>query len=1044
MAEKTIGIRIQLNGLNTVITDIKTLEEEIRKAKEDLKQVEIGGPIFNQLAKEISQAETKLIGLQESARGLSKEKTLEGFGKLGAGISSSFAAATAAVSLFGKESESVQKAATQAQNLLTIALSLRGVAEIKTGADIVARTIAEKASTAATTATNVATKALYSTLAANPYGAILAVVGLLVTAFVAWGSATDELGDKIDDINKKYDESKTKNLDQISTITALRNIILDTTQTEKRRQQGLEDLKKIMPEVTAKTIDEKDALQQVVDISNIYIRVLKARADAEVANAALVETNKLLIEEQAKGVREQVNTLQDFTTYLGALFTLQDVKQARLNAASERYGANLSRIYELIGQAEQKRDESLQVLLDAESELTKIQQQNAKDEKTRQTVLENTAEAQKKLTQALLARIAVETKELSLLLETTKQLGEISKISPPDPAVVKALEDIVQIRQTLIEQETGQPFEDILKSAGFEFAGGKIVSTIKNVKDEFGQFYVTVSKDLTNLLLDSETTVTQFVDTTNVLINELERKLKQGLITPEAFKAFVDIRDQYTQLKKVITGIPSFNKVIGAEGLKEILSDFKNVQVSLGGIGYEYNKTTGLIEKSKVSQDGYVKSLDRYNAKIAELNKSLTDEYNLIYNEQGKINEQQVQSLNLTQEQKQQIIDAEKKSTEERKKLIDDLVKARVDAFKKVVTTIVDEENTIRGFLYKAQQAQIEGTKIEGEAYKAVILQNLEEVRKFTKIVIDEKKTEKEQLEQLEKDFSSKGIDLTKFTEEEKLKIIKEFLEKQKDLNKPKGGRKTAKDIIIPGTGISLADVGDALGEFSSLVGRTASLVAQSYSFQLQQLERTSSAALEQVVGDTEEANQKRLELESQFQKQKAEIEKKALIKSLQFQLVQAIADTAQAVINVIENPLLAIAVGALGAFQIGIIAQQLQAAQSMASGGRIRMGAGGLVMGPSHENGGVSFASGGVNLEGGESVINRMSSLNYGGLLSQINQAGGGQPIINNATNTLMEERLLQAIAKTKNEPIRAYVMSSEITKSQAINKKLDELSTI
>ena len=123
MAEKVIGLRIQLNGLDTVITDIKTLETEIRKAKEDLKQVEIGGPIFKQLAKEISQAETKLQALNDSARGLSKEKTLEGFGKLGAGISSSFAAATAAVSLFGKQSESVQKAATQAQNLLTIALS---------------------------------------------------------------------------------------------------------------------------------------------------------------------------------------------------------------------------------------------------------------------------------------------------------------------------------------------------------------------------------------------------------------------------------------------------------------------------------------------------------------------------------------------------------------------------------------------------------------------------------------------------------------------------------------------------------------------------------------------------------------------------------------------------------------------------------------------------------------------------------------------------------------------------------------------------------
>jgi hypothetical protein len=46
--------------------------------------------------------------------------------------------------------------------------------------------------------------------------------------------------------------------------------------------------------------------------------------------------------------------------------------------------------------------------------------------------------------------------------------------------------------------------------------------------------------------------------------------------------------------------------------------------------------------------------------------------------------------------------------------------------------------------------------------------------------------------------------------------------------------------------------------------------------------------------------------------------------------------------------------------------------------------------------------------------------------------------------SNSLMEERLLQAIAKTRQEPIRAYVLSQEITNSQAINRRLDELSTL
>ena len=253
----------------------------------------------------------------------------------------------------------------------------------------------------------------------------------------------------------------------------------------------------------------------------------------------------------------------------------------------------------------------------------------------------------------------------------------------------------------------------------------------------------------------------------------------------------------------------------------------------------------------------------------------------------------------------------------------------------------------------------------------------------------------------------------------------------------------TAEDKKAKAQSKTIDNVTKALQQFSQLVGQTASLYAQYYQLQLKQLETTSKAAAEQVVGDTELANQKRIELEKQYQAQKAEIEKRALIKSLQFQLVQAIVDTAQAVVSNLEIPPLAIAIGILGAVQVGLIAQQLAYAQSLAGGGRIRMGAGGMVVGPSHENGGVMYA-GGVNLEGGESVINRQSSLNYAGLLSQINQSGGGQPIINNASNSLMEERLVQAISRANQQPIRAYVLNSEITSGQAINRRLDELATI
>ena len=310
-------------------------------------------------------------------------------------------------------------------------------------------------------------------------------------------------------------------------------------------------------------------------------------------------------------------------------------------------------------------------------------------------------------------------------------------------------------------------------------------------------------------------------------------------------------------------------------------------------------------------------------------------------------------------------------------------------------------------------------------------------INEVGKKTYDKEKKFQQDVSDFEIKLKQKGVDISKFTYEQKLELLKDALAKEIV------EVETAEDKKEKATKKTIDSVTKALQQFSQLVGQTASLYAQYYQLQLQQLEKTSKAAAEQVVGDTELANQKRIELEKQYQLKKAEIEKRALIKSLQFQLVQAIVDTAQAVVSNLEIPPLAIAIGLLGAVQVGLIAQQLAYAQSLAGGGRIRMGAGGMVVGPSHENGGVMYA-GGVNLEGGESVINRQSSLNYAGLLSQINQSGGGQPIINNASNSLMEERLVQAISRANQQPIRAYVLNSEITSGQAINRRLDELATI
>ena len=954
MAEKVIGLRIQLNGLNTVITDIKTLENEIRKAKEDLKEVEIGGPIFNQLAKEISQAETKLIGLQDAAKGISKEKTLEGFGKLGAGISSSFAAATAAVSLFGKESESVQKAATQAQNLLTIALSIRGIAEVKTGAQIVAKTIAEKASTAATLATNGATKALYATMAANPYGLILVLVGALVTAYLTLTSATYDAEAAQESYNKvledtlyQYDLERA----EISTNLALK---LKTAELEGKSITEIAQLKKQANLDTIALID-----REVDDLVRLRIERQK-------------EISKNITDE-----KERKTAIQKLS---------EDFAKEGRRLGLERY---------------------------------KLEQQIKLDEIDLQIQLKNntqkTTEARKKYIDTLLTELEINSK----LLVQNINLTDV------DNKIIDSLQKKVEAAKAYAsELDKLKTFTQVYKEE---------LDNLNPVQDKLGDIFTYVKGTGENLIESLDNVVYTAKESKEALkdFDEGIKILAQGLNETDQ-QLLLDFANNYKELFTTFQLLQQFSgKPLGFK-----ISDFEKVITDLN------------LLSGKITEDPYKRSAEEIVvAKVTAqerykiLKKSFTDEY-ILYLE--------------AQERKKGL--SEKEIAESRTRL-EAISTATFESLTGIGDGLLKFEQGVVLTSQKVIQLNKDLQALAPAARAGFILQNADEITKqydatiplvlrnekelsnlqteIAKKTFDEKKKYAEAINILQADLLAQGVDIETLTYEQKLILLEKFLGKSvaattKAAEETKKISKTTIDAISNG-----------LQQFSQLVGQTASLVAQSYAFQLKQLEDSSQRALSQVVGDTEQANQKRIELEKQYQAQKAEIEKRALIKSLQFQLVQAIVDTAQAVVSNLEIPPLAIAIGILGAVQVGLIAQQLAYAQSLAGGGRIRMGAGGMVVGPSHEMGGVSYA-GGVNLEGGESVINRQSSLNYAGLLSQINQSGGGQPIVNNASNSLMEERLVQAISKANQEPIRAYVLNSEITSGQAINRRLNELATI
>lgn len=184
---------------------------------------------------------------------------------------------------------------------------------------------------------------------------------------------------------------------------------------------------------------------------------------------------------------------------------------------------------------------------------------------------------------------------------------------------------------------------------------------------------------------------------------------------------------------------------------------------------------------------------------------------------------------------------------------------------------------------------------------------------------------------------------------------------------------------------------------------------------QLAEMERGAERdALIQAAKDEQEVMKQKEKAEDEARKKKEKLEKeqkvaefKAKKTNLANQLLQGLANTALGVTQALaQTPpasyVMAALTGAMGAIQTGIISAQM---------GKLKMANGGLLDGPLHSQGGIPVGNTGVEVEGGEYVVNRRSTAEYLPLLEAINERGrrryadGGQlelPSMN-TTNELL-----------------------------------------
>lgn len=342
----------------------------------------------------------------------------------------------------------------------------------------------------------------------------------------------------------------------------------------------------------------------------------------------------------------------------------------------------------------------------------------------------------------------------------------------------------------------------------------------------------------------------------------------------------------------------------------------------------------------------------------------------------------------------------------------------------------------------EAEKAAEEARKAEEKRREEANRRYKEWLKERDKMIADHEKANKElydglsdmqdrQAKQREKEFEDFNKDL-----EKRVQAQIAWNKKQDELEKEREAKKKEQQQATINKGIELQQevmqgISDVFQAQADAISRNIEQIDKEIDRSERQIQRHQNNitnymqlagmergaerdALIQAAKDEQEVMKQKEKAEDEARKKKEKLEKeqkvaefKAKKTNLANQLLQGLANTALGVTQALaQTPpasyVMAALTGAMGAIQTGIISAQM---------GKLKMANGGLLDGPLHSQGGIPVGNTGVEVEGGEYVVNRRSTAEYLPLLEAINERGrrryadGGQlelPSMN-TTNELL-----------------------------------------
>lgn len=309
---------------------IKQLREEVAGLTAELEDLEIGSTDYTKKLEELVNVQNKLGVATESMQGktVNAVKAFDSINQVAGGLAGGVSAVSAAFTLFGKDTENLQKTMVKLQAAIAIVQGIGGLKGL--GEGILNGVKSFKALSVAMGGATAAMNGFKAALVSTGIGALLVAVGLLIDKLTSLKDEAKLTSDEIENIRQRNENLRTQAKEsfwkeEYNNLIKLNPELEDEIENVIKATDAYKELSKVGAAVTLQTFEEREAkafLKDIIELDKAFRNALTAY-DKDLLS---IGTRFGKTEEEISELFKNTLSRQQFLKKV----TGKDVKEARL------------------------------------------------------------------------------------------------------------------------------------------------------------------------------------------------------------------------------------------------------------------------------------------------------------------------------------------------------------------------------------------------------------------------------------------------------------------------------------------------------------------------------------------------------------------------------------------------------------------------------------------------------------------------------------------------------------------------------------------